>query len=463
VPVYNERFLVERSIRRAAAFSDPLVSELEIIAVDDGSDDGSAAILDALALDLPQLRVHHHPANRGKGAAVRTAIEHATGDLCVVHDADLEYDPGDWSRLLRPFVEAQADAVYGSRFLASDYRRVLYYRHTIGNRLLTLGSNLMTDLNLTDMETCTKMVRTALLQSIPIRSDDFGFEPEITAKLAKRGAVVFEVPIRYSGRTYLEGKKITWKHGVKAIADIVRWKVRDDLYKDDEHGAEILRSLTKVQNIHRWMAELLLPWVGDHVLEIGAGIGNMTIHFLPRGRYLATDINPAYLEYLGNLAKGRPFLEVRRLDLERAPDFEALAGGFDTVLCLNVLEHVEDQQRALANIHTALAPGGRAIVLVPQGPWLYSSLDRVLHHQRRYTRAELQRGVAEAGFEVEQIVDFNKLGVLGWALNGLLLRRERFSPVQLKALNTAIPFVGGADRMAPWPGLSLVAILRKPH
>ncbi len=128
MPVYNERFLVERSIRRAAAFSDPLVSELEIIAVDDGSDDGSAAILDALALDLLQLRVHHHPANRGKGAAVRTAIEHATGDLCVVHDADLEYDPGDWSRLLRPFVEAQADAVYGSRFLASDYRRVLYYR-----------------------------------------------------------------------------------------------------------------------------------------------------------------------------------------------------------------------------------------------------------------------------------------------------------------------------------------------
>ena len=462
MPVYNERFLVEQSVQRALAFEDPRIGRLEVISVDDGSSDGSAAILDRMAGEHPRLRVIHHPHNRGKGAAVRTAIEAATGDLCVIHDADLEYHPSDWSRLLAPFVEAQADAVYGSRFLSSDYRRVLYYRHTIGNRLLTLGSNLMTDLNLTDMETCTKMVRTSLLQSIPIRSDDFGFEPEITAKLAKRGAVIFEVPIRYTGRTYLEGKKITWKHGVKAIGDIVRWKLRDDLYKDDEYGGDFLRSLTRIRNIHRWMADLLLPWVGDAVLELGAGMGSVTIHLLPRGRYVASDINPHYLDYLGKLALGRPYLEVRRLDLEQASDFEPIAGQFDTVICINVLEHVADEQQALTNIARALAPGGRAVVLVPQGPWLFSSLDRVLGHQRRYTRPALRAALEQAGFEIDELREFNKIGVLGWLLNGRIMKREHLSQVQLKLLNTAIPLVGGADHLAPWQGLSLVAVARKP-
>ncbi len=461
VPVYNERFLVEKSILRALDFEDPRVARLEVIAVDDGSTDGSAQILERMAREHPRLQVILHPANRGKGAAVRSAIAAATGDLCVIHDADLEYHPADWARLLTPFVEAQADAVYGSRFLSSDYRRVLYYRHTIGNRLLTLGSNLATDLNLTDMETCYKMVRTSLLQSIPIRSDDFGFEPEITAKLAKRGAVIFEVPIRYSGRTYLEGKKITWKHGVKAVADILRWKLRDDLYNDDEYGAEFLRSLTRIRNIHRWMADLLLPWVGDSVLELGAGMGSVTIHLLPRGRYVASDVNPHYLDYLHKLALGRPYMQVQELDLQRTEHFEAVAGEFDTVICLNVLEHVPDEQLALANIGRAMAPGGRAIILVPQGPWLFSSLDRVLGHHRRYTRDQLQRVLERAGFELEAMREFNKIGVLGWLLNGRILQREHLSQIQLKALNTAIPVIGGADHLAPWQGLSLVAVVRR--
>jgi glycosyltransferase involved in cell wall biosynthesis len=225
VPVFDERFLVERSIQRALAFEDPRVSRLEVIAVDDGSSDGSAEILDRMATEIPELRVIHHPQNLGKGAAVRTAIQAATGDLCVIHDADLEYHPADWARLLTPFAEAQADAVYGSRFLSSDYRRVLYYRHTIGNRLLTLGSNLATDLNLTDMETCYKAFRKEVLDSFTLREDRFGIEPEITARVAAGRWRVYEVGISYAGRTYDEGKKIGWKDGVAALWHITKFNL----------------------------------------------------------------------------------------------------------------------------------------------------------------------------------------------------------------------------------------------
>ncbi|MFH1465396.1 MAG: class I SAM-dependent methyltransferase [Pseudomonadota bacterium] len=230
----------------------------------------------------------------------------------------------------------------------------------------------------------------------------------------------------------------------------------------DELGAEILASLTQVQNIHRWMAATLLPHVGDQVLEIGAGLGNLTLQFLPRRRYVATDIDPRYLDYLEGLARGRPGLEVARADLGVPADFEPLAGQFDTVLCLNVLEHVDDEALALASIHGALAPGGKAIVLVPQGPWLFGSLDHALAHRRRYTRAGLEAAVRAAGLEVAETLEFNKVGVLGWAGNGLLLGRERFSRLQLKALNSAIPLIQGLDRRAPWPGLSLVVVARKP-
>ena len=178
-----------------------------MVVVDDGSEDGTRELLREFAASEKRVRFIEHERNEGKGAAIRTAIRAATGDLIVFQDADLEYDPNDYVRLVRPFLEDGADVVYGSRFLPSDRRRVLYFRHTIGNRFLTFLSNCFTDLNLTDMETCYKMFRGPLLKSIPIRSNDFAIEPEITAKVAKRDCSVFEVPISYLGRTYREGKR----------------------------------------------------------------------------------------------------------------------------------------------------------------------------------------------------------------------------------------------------------------
>jgi len=217
IPVYNEVRTVEALLRKVAEV--PL--RTQVIVVDDGSTDGTRDVLPRLRdeglIDLLAL----HPENRGKGAALRTGFAEATGDVTVVQDADLEYDPLELPRLLEPILEGKADAVYGSRFLGGPHRVLLFW-HSVGNKLLTLLSNMFTDVNLTDMETCYKMIRTPLLKRLPLRADRFGFEPEVTARLAQAGARIYELPISYHGRSYAEGKKIDWKDGVAALWYIVR-------------------------------------------------------------------------------------------------------------------------------------------------------------------------------------------------------------------------------------------------
>ena len=217
MPVYNEAATLDTAARRVRAV--PL--EMELICVDDGSTDGSLDVLRALETEGVVHHVLAHGRNRGKGAAVRTGIAAATGDVVVVQDADLEYDPFDLPRLLEPIADGRADAVYGSRFQGGPHR-VLYFWHSLGNRGLTLLSNMFTDLNLTDMETCYKMVRADLLRTLPLRTDRFGIEPELTARLSQARARIYELPISYDGRTYAEGKKIGWRDGVAALWHIVR-------------------------------------------------------------------------------------------------------------------------------------------------------------------------------------------------------------------------------------------------
>jgi glycosyltransferase involved in cell wall biosynthesis len=221
IPCYNEVDTLEEIID---AVRNSSYQPKEIIVVDDGSTDGSREKLNGAIVGKVD-RVILHERNRGKGAALRSGFAAATGDMVVVQDADLEYDPNEYGRLVRPILEGKADVVFGSRFVGGEAHRVLYFWHSVGNGLLTLLSNMFTNLNLTDMETCYKVFRRELIQSIRIEEDRFGFEPEITAKVARAGARIYEVGISYSGRTYAEGKKIKWKDGVRALYCIVKYNI----------------------------------------------------------------------------------------------------------------------------------------------------------------------------------------------------------------------------------------------
>ncbi len=462
VPLYNEEEFIVPILERVFAAPLPEGLDREVIVVDDGSTDGSAeAAEEALARWPGQVRLLRHGGNRGKGAAIRTALEAARGEFCLIQDADLEYDPRDYVKLLKPLLEGKADAVYGSRFLVAGERRVLYFWHSLANRILTTVCNLASDLNLTDVWTCYKACRTSLLKSIPLRSDRFGIEPELTIKLAKRQVRIYETPISYHGRTYEEGKKIGAGDAIAALWVILRYWLSSDIYKGA--GPAVLEAFTNAPRFNRWMADTIRPFLGEEVLEIGAGIGNLSRHLAPRRRlYIATDIDPEHLARLSTRLQHRPNLEIRRVDLARAEDFQALAGRVDTVVCLNVVEHVEDDLGALRNLFTALRPGGRAVVLVPHDQRIYGTLDEALGHFRRYSHRELSGKMEQAGFRVERLLEFNRVSRPGWWVAGRLLKRRTISPAALWLFDRLVWLWRRIDRLLPWGATSLIAVGRKP-
>ena len=250
MPVYNEARTLRTIIDRV--LDSPVGLEIELVCVDDCSSDDSLQILRQLEANETRIKVIAQPVNMGKGKAIRTAIEAMTGDVAIIQDADLEYDPDEYPLVIGPIVEGRADAVYGSRFASSPVRRVLFFWHALGNRVLTMLSNMANDLNLTDMETCYKAVRSDVLKRLRLTSDRFGLEPEITARRAQWGATIYEVPISYHGRTYAEGKNIGWKDGVEAIWLIFKFRFFDTRSTNEESVAT-RQSLGRAPRFRQWI------------------------------------------------------------------------------------------------------------------------------------------------------------------------------------------------------------------
>jgi SAM-dependent methyltransferase len=296
-----------------------------------------------------------------------------------------------------------------------------------------------------------------------IESPRFGIEPEITAKVARRGYRIYEVPISYYGRTYEEGKKIGLKDAFSALWTIVRHAVREA--EDPKNvGHVTLARMAKLEPYNRWLVDRFAGSLGRRILEIGAGFGNLTRYFVGRELVIASDLDPVALEYLKGTYREDRSVEIESYNFPLNPaDRAALqARKLDTIVCCNVLEHIEDDRSTLADMLAVLEPGGRLVLLVPALSWLYGSLDEHLRHFRRYERAELEEKLAAAGFVLEECRFVNRPGVAGWYVNGRILRRRILPRAQLKAFKLMLPLLRREEKNPPSFGMSLLAIARKP-
>ena len=452
MPIHNEARTLRTIIGRVLSLDIQLV--LELVCVDDGSSDSSWEILDELAAGDDRIVVLRHSSNRGKGAALRTAIGKMTGDIAVIQDADLEYDPRDIPRLIAPILEGKADAVYGSRFVTGGERRVLLFWHSVGNNLITLVSNALTDLNLTDIETGYKAVRGELLASLRLTANRFGIEPELTARLARWRARIYEVPISYHGRSYEEGKHIGWKDGVQALALILKYRFLDTRFvSEPDHFSR--QNLLFGRSFRGWILNQFNQGKLERVVELMPGPGGTTIHLLNSEKLLLAEPSTGHLETLR-----RRYGHLENVSFVDDLGDKLAAGCRDlnptSVVFFDVLQRVADPVGLLKNVGDCLQANGKILIHVPQDPSLFSRLDRQLGHRRRFTRESLAAAVVEAGLELDWIKDLNRLGRVYWKMVGT--SRSSLSTLDALLLRLFVPFGRVVDRLIVGPGLSLIAV-----
>ena len=482
IPAYNERPTILSILSRVLQvdLSGQSLAK-QVVIVDDCSRDGTRELVEELGRDfrsvmVPALerrgidpkaatrnvefRAELHPSNRGKSAALRTGFRAATGDFILVQDADLEYDPNDYPRLLQPLLNGMADVVYGSRFAGAE-RRVHMFWHTVGNKALTTVCNAASNLALTDMETCYKVFRADVIKGLKLESNRFGFEPEVTIKLAKMRYRIYEVPIKYHGRTYEAGKKIGWRDAVEAMWCIAKYSMQSDFVE----GAileETLQKMSGMRHFNEHLFETLKPWIGSRIVEAGSGPGNITDYLLRCGEVTATDVEEDALRRLREAYGDYDNVRVARWDMQAPFRPPADTGPTDTVVCINVLEHIEDDRAALANARKVLEQAnGRLVLLVPAHQALYSPLDEQVGHFRRYSQAGLREVLTEAGYDIEHVEWFNLLGFFGWWLNGRVLGRDRLPVGQLALFKALSRYWLEVEKRTMLPvGLSLIAVAR---
>jgi glycosyltransferase involved in cell wall biosynthesis len=490
VPCYNERFTIEFILLKVICAPIQL-SKKEIIIVDDCSKDGSLEILEGLARDWRKgfedildrwvkkhpLNVNYrelfkenidkcsfilaaHKKNKGKGAALRTGIKHTTGDIILIQDADLEYDPFEYPKLLEPLLEGKAEVVFGSRYLGES-RRVLSFRHTLINKSLTVASNLFSDLNLTDMETCYKVFKSSILKTLLLKSNRFGFEPEVTAKLSHLGCAIFEVPISYSGRTYEEGKKIGAKDAVKALWSIVKYNMFPGQIVDEPNTEDTYRMAESI-SYNKEIFNNIKDHCGQKVLEIGGHIGSFTYLLKNKHEVTTVDSDDTSIAILSNRFQNALNVEVVKWDVTKDIPDTIRHEQFNTIAAINILDHIKDDSALLKKFYLILPAGGNVVLMTTNHRSLYSKLDRMLEHHRRYNKQELAQKLKDAGFEIEKLYTYNLVGYFGWLLFAKIFKRTAL-PQQTRFFDLFAKFYLPLERrlFTPPVGLSLIAVARK--
>ena len=460
MPCFNEAATVQQVIR--AVLASPFVAEL--IVVDDASWDGTADLVEEI--DDPRVKLLRQAYNQGKGAALRRGFREATSPYVVVQDADLEYDPVDFGELLAPLLDGHADVVYGSRFQTSRSRRVLYFWHSAGNRFLTLLSNMFTNLNLTDMETGYKIFKREVLESFELRENRFGIEPELTARIANGGWRLYEVPISYHGRSYDEGKKIGWRDGVRAIYCIVRYsrpgqKVLPVHAPAVDAGVALeptLESMSEAQNYTSWLLDLVRPYLGKRLLEVGAGEGTFTEHFREVTDVIVAEPEDMFANRLRERFGDDPRVTIVHGDVHAA----AALGPFDSVVLLNVLEHIHDDFDSMQQLTKGLLPGGHVVVFAPAFASLYSSYDREIGHHRRYTAPQLESLLTAVGLEVVESRYVNRIGAIAWFISARLLGQRPTVSGRVRLYDRIGVPISRLTERDPRFGQSVLAVGRLP-
>jgi len=388
IPVFNEKHTIE------------LIIEEEIIIVDDGSKDGTREILKKIEEKrIPEIKIFYNEKNMGKGATIQRALSYSNGDICLIQDADLEYNPEEYQNLLKPIISGDADVVYGSRFLPSHYARVLYFWHYLGNRFLTFLSNCFTNLNLTDMETCYKVAIGPLFRSIPIRSKRFGIEPELTSKFSKRKFRIYEVPISYKGRTYLEGKKITWWDGIKTLFTItLYWLLNDSIKKEFLNTKRDLLEETPAYQI--WLLKKIFKFIGEKILEIEPSAGNRMFFLLPKEKYFAFTFDEKYYQNINlrfGSKKGVEIFLIKKLEEAK----EKINEEFDTIL------YLKDKNFKFEEIAQIFGKN-----LKKDGRFIFKG------------KIDDLKNIKKFGFEIEKIIKFDPLGNFLLSLHNKIFKEK---------------------------------------
>jgi glycosyltransferase involved in cell wall biosynthesis len=458
MPVHNDLNKLRAAI--AGILGSAVSVPLELVCVDAGSVDGSADLLDELAATDDRIHVIRQPTNSGPGSALREAIRHMRGDIAFIQDASVAYDPGDYSTLLGPILQGKADAVFGSRFASRTHRPVLGYWSAALDRGLTWIFNVLNDVNLTDSSGLATAVRADVLRQIPLKHEGL-VGRELCARLAQWNLRLFEVPVGASRTSVSEPGRMSLKNAIAALCCLVKWRFVDTRFTTHD-GYYILQSIRYARGFNRWMLSQFDVYIGQRVLEAGCGIGNFTELLLRRQRLICVDNDQLYVEMIRSRFKHLDNLRVLNANLaDPAICNELHHENLETIICLNVLEHISSDQQVLRTYSDILVPGGSVVILVPAHPALYSECDKALGHERRYTRAELESKIEAAGFEVESIREFNRLGVIGWFINKIR-RRVDLSPREMRMFELLLPLAKVFERFRWCPGLSLIVVGRKP-